>query len=125
MGRTQKTGMLNAWAKTAEKDAASFRRIFVDALGFEPVGDRPSEEAVVHDASEASSQVTKKTVASWNYAVGKATALCEDLRSLISEISDREMYQSLRACAEGYVNYIETHLLPEARLPRSVERCLR
>ena len=105
LGRVQKSSVLNAWTNAAEKDEATFRRLFVDALGFEPVAHQPSEEQFVGGASagsstapagdygacESSAQVPVKKVAVLDCAVGKASAICSDLQSFISELEGREM----------------------------------
>ena len=57
LGRIKKNIMLNAWTNAAEKDAATFRRLFVEALGFEPATHQPSEEQFVGGASAGSSAV--------------------------------------------------------------------
>ena len=128
MGRAQKTSMLNTWAHTAEKNEVTFRRLFVETLGYEPETGRPSKEDVVDGASgtgEPSPEAPVRQVARANYTIGKATAICDDLRSFISELGDREMYRSLRECAETHLKGIETYLIPEVRLPRSTRHCRR
>ena len=85
-------------------------------LGLEAVHGRPSQEQKTHGASStgtSSSQTATRHLAARSLAVGKAIALREELRSLVSDIGHRDMYASLRVCAEDYLKGLEAHTTPE------------
>ena len=140
MGREQKGRMLKAWTKAAEQNEATFRRVFGDALGFEPVGARESPREEVADRPSGSSgaapaadggacgsppQAQQKKVATLDFAVARAVALRDKLQCFINDLDGREMYRSLLVCAEKYLKDIEGNLAPQARLLRVVESHVR
>ena len=117
--RLPKVRMFETWTKAAQKDEATFKRVFTDALGFEL-----PDEGVVSGASAGSkaasseastAQVPAGKALAANCAFGKACALCATLQMLIGHMGDRQMYRDLQGRADTFLKGIQEHLLLQAQ----------
>jgi hypothetical protein len=113
--RLPKVRMFEMWTKAAQKDEATFKRVFTDALGFEL-----PDEGVVSGASAGSkaasseasaAQVPARKALAANCAFGKASALCANLQMLIRHMGDRQMYRDLQGRTDGRWGRPAAHML--------------